>query len=184
MRDEGRLAPPPTIEYIFRATDKGKARAPAPSSSSSDSELDGVDEMDVDEQSQSEPESAGRSETRPTTVTPEGEDPHNIDDLYGDVAPRFRSKPAPAPPPPVPPPAPRVPVTRLPYMERDKRPKRDDDIDLIFEKMARIEEQRGEAPSRPRKSIATHLGGKALRKKQKAALNYCSLDDLPASDVA
>ncbi|KAI0700030.1 hypothetical protein C8T65DRAFT_289772 [Cerioporus squamosus] len=179
MREEGRLAPPPTIEYVLRATDKANAPEPVPLSLSSDSELDGVDAMAIDEHT--EPESAARSETQPTE-----EDPHNIDDLYGDVAPRFRSRPAP-PPAPAPPvrerSAPRVPLTRLPYMERDKRPMRDGDIELIFEKMERIEDQRGELSRRPRKCVATRLAGKALKKKQRTVLNYCSLDDLPV-DVA
>ena len=106
----------------------------------------------------------------------EGEDPHNIDDLYGDIAPRYRSnssrrsksrsKTAAAPPPPPPT------ETRLLFAKRDKRPPKADDLGLLLDKKLQIAGAAASARA-PRKATATQrLGGKALRKKQKAGLYF------------
>ncbi|RPD53492.1 hypothetical protein L227DRAFT_616984 [Lentinus tigrinus ALCF2SS1-6] len=161
MREQGRLAPPPTIEY-------------KQSASGDRSELD-VTAADR----QSTLESAALSEAQPPAAILE-EDPHNIDDLYGEIAPRFRSAPASAAASPVPAPVRRrAAITPLWYLDRDKKPVGDDEMEYICNKLAKIEKQRdeGKVPRRPRKCVATQLAGKKLRKKQERMVNYHVRDD-------
>ena len=210
MREGGRGALPPTIEYDYisssPAPDKGKgkgkgkemARATTRVLSSSDTEPCGDRGGDEDEpmaiDGQSDQEVPARSTTQSVAVTDyEGaeDDPHSIDDLYGEVAPRFRDKPT----PPVTAAAsasvpvhdkarPRAPaVARLPMKERSETAVRDDDIGHIYEKIERIEEvQWGDPSRRPRKGAATKLVGRKLRKKQEKMLNYCEWDNTLSLD--
>ena len=124
--------------------------------------------MDVDAE-MSAPEAVPQSNSEhepepppsPHIVPKVEEDPHNIDDLYGEIAPAYRT-----PPPP-----------RLLYMDRDNGPPSEDELAHIFEKMARVEEQRnaGAVPSsvRPRKTAARKLYGKELAKVKKGLICFC-----------
>ncbi len=198
MRSDGRLAPPPEVEYIHtRPRVAGTSdpnpprsgarklaytpnRTPSPELDEVERKLEAFDRgevaMDVDRPSDRDSDSdVGREEEG------EDEDPHNIDDLYGDIAPRYRSQPSrrsksrsktvpahrPRPPP----------ETRLLFAERDKRPPKADDLGLLLDKKLRIEEkQRGgnEAPVRqPRKAAETQrLKGKALKRRQETGLYF------------
>ena len=185
MRAQGRLAPPPTIEYVNdrRRDDQvvhdggtskrvtSRPRKPTPlfmSSDSSEEDADMRDSMDVDAE-MSAPEAVPQSNSEhepeppssPHIVPKVEEDPHNIDDLYGEIAPAYRT-----PPPP-----------RLLYMDRDNGPPLEDELAHIFEKMARVAEQRnaGAVPSsvRPRKTAARKLYGKELAKVKKGLICFC-----------
>lgn len=182
MRAAGKLAPPPTIEYRVSHLPEKLARVPhlaefifkrpnvrfqeASGSGEEEEEEEDEDSMEVDEQLPTEPVPETRLEAEvkiePSQDQSALDDPHNIDDLYGEIAPRFRDLP---PPPP-----------RLLYTGRDRRPPQGDDLALIFEKMAKIEERRATSdatpPVRPRKMPAKQLSGRELKKKQRSALNY------------
>ena len=189
MRSEGRLAPPPEVEYVNthprRAVDplnpkprrSGARKLAYTPERTRSPELDEV-AMDVDRSSGCGSGSdTRREEEEEQEEEGEGEDdPHNIDDLYGDIAPRYRSKPsrrsksrsktvvAPPPPPPA--------ETRLLFAKRDKRPPKADDLGLLLDKKLQIAGAAASARA-PRKATATQrLGGKALRKKQKAGLYF------------
>ena len=192
MRSEGRLAPPPQVDYVhtrprdtettFVTFEVGPSSRPARSRArklvyerTTDADLDAVeqklddfdkDAMGVDDTGRCHPDAEQDAE----------EDPHNIDDLYGDVAPRYRGKPpkrsksktAPLPPP--------LQETVLLFSERDKRRPRVDDLGLLLDKKLKIEEKRrarGEVTSRPRKLAAPQmLEGKDLKKRQRAGLYF------------
>ncbi|KAM5538667.1 hypothetical protein V8D89_007696 [Ganoderma adspersum] len=188
MRSDGRLAPPPEVEYVHthprRAVDASNSKprrsgarklAYTPERTRSP-ELDEV-AMDVDR-----PSSRGsNSDTRREEEEEEGEDPHNIDDLYGDIAPRYRSNPsrrsksrsktAAAPPSSPPPPA----EMRLLRAEGDKRrPPKADDLGLLLDKKLRIEGVAVAGRVRaPRKAAATQrLMGKVLKRKHETGFCF------------
>ena len=215
MRDEGQLAPPPAIDYVFTvrprkldatrgpspilsAKAKGKQRAlppPASDTRSPTRDLDAVErklndfrDVDVDPASvsASDSDSDGRGGERRSagplarTPSPDHEaDPHNIDDMYGSVAPRFRSRQPAQANRRSEPAAPHE--TRLLWMVREdgdsseegRKGEEMDELGRILKKKARIQERReGEPrPLRPRKAPARRLVGRALRKKQAEATN-------------
>ncbi|TBU47402.1 hypothetical protein BD309DRAFT_913913 [Dichomitus squalens] len=203
MRSDGRLAPPPDVQYIhtrarnpdpafvtFQAgpslrPSQSRARKLAyeltinPGLEAAEPKLNDPDkrEMDVDGRGRSEPE------PEPTPLEEfngeagqELEDPHNIDDLYGDVAPRYRNQPPRrSKSKTIPPPSPPQETTLL-FSALDKRPSKPDALGLLLDKQLRIEENRrakGNAASRPRKLVAPQeLKGKALKRKQKTGLYF------------
>ncbi|PIL22869.1 transcription factor [Ganoderma sinense ZZ0214-1] len=178
MRSEGRLAPPPEVEYVHtRPRDgPGPLSNPRPRRSGArklaythapelDDDTDDDAAMEVDRSSIPPPHDSDPDTRRGD----EEEDPHNIDDLYGDIAPRYRRSKTAAPrPPPSPPPM----VTRRLRVESDKRPLKEDDLGLLVDKKLRLEAAPGPVRA-PMKASATHrLRGKALQEKQETGLYF------------
>ncbi|OJT12782.1 hypothetical protein TRAPUB_10617 [Trametes pubescens] len=176
MRASGQLQPPPTVDYVLsrpQSARKTTVRASSPPrrdlsemrSQSRDLEEvewklgdSGDDRMDVD---------SPPPEPMPDSI-PEP-DPHNIDDLYGDIAPRFRSaRPASARPKSVAP----TPQNRLLFALQKKRVSGNG----ASAATAGTGDTRAEDSVRPRKVPARQLKGKALHRRQASGLVF-TVDD-------
>ncbi|KAL7280179.1 hypothetical protein ACG7TL_006598 [Trametes sanguinea] len=181
LRAKGKLAPPPTIDYVLerpsssmhlsvRAANLGRNPVAMRSETRDLEEVerkledDDEDGMDVD---RSEPLPQPQDEREPSNL-----DPHNIDDLYGDIAPPYRDQPPPAPPPRVQ----RAPATynHLLFAIQARRYAEDDTP------TGATGPEGGTESRRSRKRLAQELQGSALRDKQAAgvqfAMGYRGLD--------
>ncbi|KAI0324903.1 hypothetical protein GY45DRAFT_1438773 [Cubamyces sp. BRFM 1775] len=171
MRAKGQLDPPPAIDYVFsrdrvsRKTSSGRSALEGGDFGSRSRTRDLVeverklddfedDAMDVDHSGQ-----------EPDAYPDPDADPHNIDDLYGDVARRYLNERQSAHPPR----RPVAPDAHLLFSGQNRR---------LAEQQERAEPQElepsseQEAARKPRKSQAQRLQGKALRRKQAAGITF------------
>ncbi|KAI0366605.1 hypothetical protein BV20DRAFT_1055451 [Pilatotrama ljubarskyi] len=171
MRAGGQLKPPPSVDYVLRRpstsqkcpTPQAQLKAPVERRSQT-RDLEEVERklddfsMDVDL-----PEPVLPRDPEPNLELEPVPDPHNIDDLYGDVAPQYRNEPAP----------PRAKSTapaqeRLLFTLQKKRISEKDHSPLG----AAIPGLQSDRARKPRKGPARQLKGKALQKRQADGLFF------------
>lgn len=165
MRATGQLEPPPTVDYHFsrdKASRKSSSRRPALEEGHLDSRSRTRDIEDVERKLDDSEDNNAMDDDHPEQQ-PDA-DPHNIDDLYGDVAPRYMNERQSARPPR----QPAAPDAHLLTSVQSRR-------------LAQLEERDGRQESephgqddarRPRKCLAQRLKGKALRRKQAAGIVF------------
>ncbi|KAI0647732.1 hypothetical protein C8Q79DRAFT_526858 [Trametes meyenii] len=170
-RAQAQLEPPPVVDYVLhrpRNPPQPPDRAPSATDERAHTDTrsrtrDLIDvEMKLDDFAMQDdsPGPESEPESRPLEPSP---DPHNIDDLYGDVAPAYRGGPPPA------------------LRARSIAPTRSH---LLFDvQKRRMEAQQAPMAAvrhncdaddarKPRKGIPRLLKGRALAKKQAAGLNF------------
>ncbi|KAI0826730.1 hypothetical protein BC628DRAFT_1418816 [Trametes gibbosa] len=166
MRANGQLAPPPVIDYVLQREIKD-SRKGSPSVSSSGprghtAPRSNTRALEEDQVERSLDDFVGDSmDVDPPEPEP-GLDPHNIDDLYGDIAPRYLGEPP-----------------NAPLQQSAGRPW--DELRVLLQRQRAKDEARTSAAHsrdkfydsrRPRKGHARQLRGKVLRKKQTDGLTY------------
>ena len=167
MRAKGQLEPPPAVDYVFsrdRVSRKSSRRS-APQEGRLDSRSHTRDLEDVEQKLDDFEDNTidvNHPIQEPDVHSEPDADPHNIDDLYGDVAPRYMNERQSA--------RPRAPDAHLLFAVQSKRlaqqqPEEHGD--------PQEPEPRGQDDARkPRKCQAQRLKGKALRRKQAASVVF------------